>query len=541
LARGNRAVARRSAIAARNERRGGGFSTSNGETDGPRTLAFGAPGICRAERQEWCVMHKHVLFAAGWISVFASFGWAAPERATDRPNIVLILADDMGYGDPRCYNPQSKIPTPRIDRLAAEGMRFTDAHTPSSVCSPTRYGLLTGRYAWRGRLKSGVLNGYSPALVEPERMTLASLLKGAGYRTACIGKWHLGLGNTEPVDYGGSLSPGPNSVGFDESFVLPASLDMAPYVFVENEKVTARPSETIAASAMRRHGGDGFWREGAIAPGFRHVDTLPTLTKQAVNFVERQSIGKPFFLYFPMTAPHTPWMPTDAFRGRSQAGYYGDFASQVDDTVGQVVDALDRKKLADRTLVIFTSDNGAHWLPGDIERWSHRSNGNWRGMKADIWEGGHRVPFIVRWPGVVKPGSQSDQLWCHTDALATVAEIVGHVLPSDAGEDSFSAYGAIAGRPAKRPARQAIVHHAADGTFAIRQGPWKLAMKLGSHGFSEPKNVEPEPGGPTGQLYNLAEDAGETRNRWLDEPQTVERLTRLLDDYKRRGRSRDEP
>jgi arylsulfatase A len=485
-------------------------------------------------------MHKHFLFAACWISVFASFGWAAPERASDRPNIVLILADDLGYGDPRCYNPQSKIPTPRIDRLAAEGMRFTDAHTPSSVCSPTRYGLLTGRYAWRGRLKAGVLNGYSPALVEPGRTTLASLLKGAGYRTACIGKWHLGLGNSEPVDYGGSLSPGPNSVGFDESFVLPASLDMAPYVFVENEKVTTPPSETIAASAMRRYGGNGFWREGAIAPGFRHVDTLPTLTKHAVDFVERQSTDKPFFLYFPLTAPHTPWMPTDAFLGRSQAGYYGDFACQVDDTVGRVLDALERKQLADLTLVIFTSDNGAHWLPSDIERWNHRSNGNWRGMKADVWEGGHRVPLIVRWPGVVKPGSQSEQLWCHTDMLATVAEIVGQTLPATAGEDSFSAYGAIAGGTTKRPARQAIVHHAADGTFAIRQGPWKLAMKLGSHGFSEPKNVEPEPGGPAGQLYNLAEDAGETRNRWLDEPQTVERLTRLLDDYKQRGRSRDE-
>jgi arylsulfatase A-like enzyme len=456
----------------------------------------------------------------------------------NRPNIVVMLADDLGYGDLGCYNGQSRIATPRIDRLAASGMRFTDAHTPCSVCSPTRYGLLTGRYPWRTRLTSGVLNGYSRALLEPGRMTLASMLREKGYRTACVGKWHLGLGNVEPADYGGPLVPGPNAAGFDESFILPASLDMPPYVFVENDRVTAAPSETIAASEMRRYGGDGFWRAGAIAPGFKHADVLPTLQARAVQFVKRQTREKPFLLYFPLTAPHTPWMPGEAFRGRSQAGYYGDFVAQVDATVGAVLDALDETRLADNTLVILTSDNGAHWLPSDIQQWGHRANGDWRGQKADIWEAGHRVPFIVRWPGVVAAGSHSDRLVCLSDVLATAAEIVGHNLPQDAGEDSLSLLDALSNQKPKGPVRETIVHQSSDGTLAIRQGPWKLAMKLGSHGFSEPKNVEPEPAGPRGQLYHLGDDPGETRNRWLDEPAIVERLSRLLADYQRQGRSR---
>jgi arylsulfatase A len=459
-----------------------------------------------------------------------------------RPNIVLILADDLGYGDLGCYNRDSKIPTPRIDRLAAEGMRCTDAHTPSSVCSPTRYGLLTGRYAWRSRLKSGVLNGYSPALIEPGRLTLASLLQRAGYRTACIGKWHLGLGTAEPADYSRPFDSGPNSVGFDESFVLPASLDMPPYVFVENQRVTAAPSEQIGDSAMRRNGGNGFWRAGAIAPGFAHAATLPALAEQALRFVRRQSREKPFFLYLPLTAPHTPWMPTDEFHGRGKAGYYGDFVAQVDATVGAVLDALIEKQFADNTLVIFTSDNGAHWLPSDIELWHHRANANWRGQKADLWEGGHRVPFIVRWPGVVAPGAHSDQLICLTDVLATTAAIVGRELPADAADDSFSFLPALLGKKSTEesagPPRDAIVHHSSDGTFAIRQGPWKLATKLGSHGFSEPRNVESTPGGPAGQLYQLDDDPAESRNRWLEQPEIVERLTRLLARYQTEGRSR---
>jgi arylsulfatase A len=455
-----------------------------------------------------------------------------------RPNVVLILADDLGYGDPGSYNAESKIPTPCIDRLASQSMRFTDAHTPSAVCTPTRYGLLTGRYSWRSRLKSGVLKGYSRALIDPSRQTLASLARRHGYRTACVGKWHLGLGNTEPADYSAPLVPGPNALGFDESFIIPASLDFEPYVFVENERATTFPSQHIAESKMRRYGGGGFWREGAIAPGFRHVDVLPTFGRRVVDFVKRQNGQAPFFLYFALSAPHTPWMPTDEFRGRTSVGYYGDFVAQVDATVGRLLDALDEQKLADNTLVIFTSDNGAHWLPDDIKKFGHRANADWRGQKADIWEGGHRVPFIVRWPGVVTPNSTNNQLVCLTDVMATLAEILGYELAPGEGEDSFSFLGTIANTPSKQPRRETIVHQSGDGTLAIRDGSWKLVNKLGSHGFSRPQNIEPTPGGPTGQLYNLADDPAEARNLWLDEPQTVERLEALLARYQSQGYSR---
>ncbi|REK08224.1 MAG: sulfatase [Planctomycetota bacterium] len=475
------------------------------------------------------------------LALCAAWACSTAFATEERPNVVLIMADDMGYGDPGCYQSASKIPTPNIDRLAREGMRFTDAHTPSAVCTPTRYGLLTGCYSWRTRLKRGVLNGYSRALIEPGRLTLASLLAEQGYRTGCVGKWHLGMGNAEPADYSKPLKPGPNAVGFDESFVIPASLDMPPYVFVKNERATVFPSEQVADSKMRRHGGGGYWRGGAIAPGFEFVDTLPTLTDEAVKFVNAQDNKAPFFLYFPLPAPHTPWMPTEEFRGRTKVGYYGDFVTQVDATIGQVLDALDEKKLADNTLVIFTSDNGAHWLPSDIEEFGHRANADWRGQKADIWEGGHRVPFIVRWPGIVQPGSKSDQLVCLTDCMATLAELAGHKLADDEGEDSYSFLSVLRSSPPDGTLRQAIVHQSGDGTLAIRQGPWKLATKLGSHGFSQPKNVEPREGGPRGQLYHLGKDPAETTNRWLEEPQVVERLESLLTRYQQQGHSRPQP
>jgi arylsulfatase A-like enzyme len=462
----------------------------------------------------------------------------AADAVSRPPNIVFVLADDLGYGDPRCYNEASKIPTPNIDRLAAQGMRFTDAHTPSAVCTPTRYGILTGRYCWRTSLKRGVLNGYSPLLIEPRRMTVASLLKQHGYATVCIGKWHLGLGDESQTDFGKPLKPGPNVVGFDYFFGIPASLDMPPYVFVENEGVTQAPTATVAASEMRRKGGNGFWRAGAIAPDFRHVDVLPKLTEKAVAFIQKQSGEEPFFLYLPLNAPHTPWMPTDEFRGKSGAGYYGDFVAHVDDTVGRVMQGLDDAKLAGNTLLICTSDNGAHWLPSDIQQWKHRANDGWRGQKADIWDGGHRVPFLARWPGKVQAGAVAKEIICLTDLLATAAALVGAKLPIDAGEDSFDISPVLLGKKLDKPLHEAIVHHSSDGTFGIRQGPWKLAMALGSHGFSDPKDIKPKPGEAQGQLYNLDEDPEEQHNLWLQKPEIVARLTGILEKYKADGRSR---
>jgi arylsulfatase A-like enzyme len=483
-------------------------------------------------------MSCHRFLVAGFVALLAVAPAFAADAAPRSPNIVLVLCDDLGYGDPHCYNQDSKIPTPNVDRLASQGLRFTDAHTPSSLCTPTRYGILTGRYCWRTSLKKGVLQGYSPLLIEPGRLTVASMLKRHGYTTACLGKWHLGLGNAGPTDYARPLRPGPIAVGFDYFFGIPASLDMPPYVFVENETVTAAPTSTIEASAMRRNGGKGFWRAGAIAPGFRHVDVLPKLTDKAVEHIKEQTPEKPFFLYLPLTAPHTPWMPTDEFRGKSQAGYYGDFVAQVDATLGRVMQALDEAGLADNTLLVFTSDNGAHWLPSDIEQWHHRANDDLRGQKSDIWDGGHRVPFIARWPGKVAPGTTSKEIVCLTDFLATVAGVVGATLPADAGEDSFDLGPVLLGRKLDHPIRDAVVHHSGDGTFGIRQGPWKLAMALGSHGFSDPKDVKPQPGGPKGQLYNLDDDPEEKHNLWLEKPDVVKHLTDLLEKYKADGRTR---
>jgi arylsulfatase A len=469
--------------------------------------------------------------------VMAMAGLATVAAQPRRPNIVVILADDMGWGDPGCYNAQSKTPTPNIDRLAAQGMRFTDAHSPSSVCTPTRYGLLTGRYAWRTRLKSGVLQGYDPLLLEPGRMTIASILKARGYHTGAVGKWHLGFGNQKPVNYAQPLVPGPNAVGFDYFFGIPASLDFTPYVYVENEKATALPTATVADSKHQRDGGTGFWRGGEAALGFKHDETLEVLTGKAEAFIQKQSQAQPFFLYFPLTAPHTPWLPTGEFRGKSRAGDYGDFVVQTDATVGRVLKALEAAKLDDNTLVIFTSDNGAHWLPHEITRYKHQANGQWRGQKADIWDGGHRVPFIARWPGKIKAKSVSNELICLTDLMATMASVAGTELPENAAEDSYSILPALLGRKQKQQIREAIVHHSVDGTFAIRQGEWKLALGLGSRGFSEPKAIDPVPGAAAGQLYNLKADPSETNNLWLQKPEIVARLTALLEKYQRDGRS----
>lgn len=471
-------------------------------------------------------------------------GLSQSGSAARYPNIVIILADDMGYGDLRSYNPQSMIFTPNMDRLAAEGMRFTDAHSPSSVCTPTRYGLLTGRYAWRGSLKRGVLDGYAPPLIEPRRLTIPLLLRGYGYTSAVIGKWHLGLGRGQKTDYSRPLKPSPKSLnftfqfGFDYFFGIPASLDMPPYVFIENGNVLEAPTAQIAASEMRRKGGEGYWRTGAIAPGFKHEDVLPRITEKAISFIQKQTAKKPFFLYFPLTAPHTPWMPTAEFRGKSGAGYYGDFVAQVDATVGRVMRALSEAKLADNTLIILTSDNGAHWLPEDIAKWGHRANAAWRGQKADIWEGGHRVPFIARWPGRIKPGTMSDETICLTDVMATVAAIVGANVRDDVAEDSYNLLPILTRQKQNKPLREATVHHSADGAFAIRQGEWKLAMALGSRGFSEPKDIQPKPGEAQGQLYNLRADPEEKNNLWLQKPEIVDRLTALLKKYQDEGRSR---
>lgn len=457
--------------------------------------------------------------------------------ALTRPNIVYILADDLGWGDLPCYNPNSAIPMANACRLAREGMRFTDMHSGSAVCTPTRYGILTGRYAWRSRLKEGVLWGESPNLIEKGRLTVPAMLKQRGYYTAGVGKWHLGLGDAEKTDYSKRLRPGPVDHGFDYYFGIPASLDMPPYLYFENDRAVEQPTSTIAGRTQPR---GVFYRGGPIAPEFQIEEVLPALRANATAILRERARApeQPFFLYFALTAPHTPWVPGQPFLGKSKAGPYGDFVVEVDDVIGQVLRILDETNLAGNTIVILTSDNGADWKISDKKEYAHRANGEWRGEKADIWEGGHRAPFLVRWPGKVRAGSVSAQTGCLTDLFATLAGIVDYPLPAGAAEDSWSLLPAWLGRDGGKPIREATVHHSADGMFAIRQGDWKLVLGLGSGGFSPPKREPQKPDGPAGQLYHLRTDPGETKNLYLEHPDIVARLTALLERYQRQGYSR---
>ena len=467
----------------------------------------------------------------------------AAEKKTDlgKPNIIYILADDMGFGDLACQNPDSKIPTPNLDRIASQGMRFTDAHSGSAVCTPTRYGVLTGRYCWRTRLIRGVLGGFSPPLIAPKRMTVASLMKQSGYATCCIGKWHLGLewpaksrpDDPREIDYTKPIERGPTTLGFDNFFGISASLDMPPYVYIRNDRAVVVPTARAK----------GFGRPGPKAPGLSPEDVLPALTKEAVAWIEKKAelrLRKPVFMYFPLTAPHTPIAPNKQFLGKSKAGRYGDFVVEVDWCVGQVMRALEKAGLADNTLLIFTSDNGPERMAqGRIRQHKHRSMGQYRGMKRDIWDGGHRIPFLARWPGKIRPGSTSDRTTCLTDLIATCADILGKKLPKDAGEDSYSILPALLGADAGKPIREATVHHSSKGMFAIRQGRWKLVLGPGSGGNRYPSGPNAlKKGDPSGQLYDMTADESEKKNLYNEHPEIVERLTALLEKYKRQGHSR---
>jgi arylsulfatase A-like enzyme len=484
----------------------------------------------------------------------------SPATAADgptRPNVVLILADDLGYGDVRALNPAGKIPTPQLDKLASQGVAFTDAHTPSAVCTPTRYGLLTGRYAWRSKLKNHVLGGLSPRLIEPYRPTLASVLKAQGYHTACLGKWHLGMdwklkpGKTvtelaiEPreqvfnVEYGEPIRNGPNSVGFDYYFGISASLDMVPYTFIENDRVTKLPTEDRDFPLMLGRE-MGRCRKGPAAPGFEAEDVLPELTKRAVAYIDgRAKAGTPFFLYLPLTAPHTPILPTGEWQNKSGLNPYADFVMATDAAVGAVLAALDTHKLAGDTLVIFTSDNGCSPqadFPA-LKKLGHDPSAGFRGHKADIYEGGHRVPLFVRWPGKVKPGTTSDRVTCLTDIFPTCAAAVGAILPETAAEDGVSLLPVLTGAAEVAP-RPPAVHHSINGSFAIRDGKWKLCLCPGSGGWSAPRPGSPaEKGLPPVQLFDLVADVHETTNVAAKHPDVVERLTAALEQIAADGRS----
>ena len=477
------------------------------------------------------------------------------EKEQKQPNIIYVLADDMGYGDVSVLNPESKIKTPNLDRMADQGMIFTDAHTSSSVCTPTRYGILTGRYNWRSKLKSGVLTGKSKALIPASRKTVASMLKNHGYETAFIGKWHLGwdwglkspIDSTgagwnkedfENIDFAREVTNNPNELGFKYAYGHSGSLDMAPYVYVENGRITALPDTTTVNT-----GKYSWWREGPTGRDFIHEDVTPNFFRRANKYVvEKAREDAPFFLYLALPSPHTPILPTKEWQGKSGLNPYGDFVMMIDAYMGQLEKVIKETGIEENTIVIFTSDNGCSPAAkiDELEEKGHMPSYIYRGHKADIFEGGHRVPFIVKWPAKIQGTSISNQTICTTDLMATLADIIGYSLKDNEGEDSSSMLSLFEQNGINKSERKAILHHSINGNFAIRKEKWKLIMAPGSGGWSFPnpdKDKEILVTMPPVQLYNLETDPGEKNNLQAKNPEIVVELKSLLIKYILDGRS----
>lgn len=487
--------------------------------------------------------------------------------AADKPNIVYILADDLGYGDVGCYGAMH-VKTPNIDRLAKEGRRFTDAHSTASVCTPTRYAFLTGRYAWR-QPGTGIAAGNASALIKPGTTTVASLLKSAGYQTGLVGKWHLGLGDAEKTDFNGEIKTGPLELGFDYAFFIPATGDRVPCVFVENHHVVGYdPADPIQVSYGKKIGDEPTGNDPGVqlkvkgGPG--HLDTIvngiprigfmtggkaarwvdediaDTLTAKAVKFIESHK-DTPFFLYLATHDIHEPMVPHPRFRGTSDCGWRGDVIHQLDWTVGQVLATLDRLKLATNTLVIFTSDNGGAikntYDDGTNPLHSRQKpNGALRGFKSSLYEGGHRVPFIARWPGRIPAGGTSGELMGHVDTLATFAALTGQPMPADAGLDSFNVLPALLGEKTSVPPRDHLVlQNNNQAPLALRQGDWILLQK-GSG--PRQQRQQPAPPAPSPELYNLATDLAQTNDLATQQPARVKEMADLLQRIRVNGRSR---
>jgi arylsulfatase A-like enzyme len=472
---------------------------------------------------------------------------AAAPLVPAKPNIVFILADDIGYGDFSCYG-ATKVKTPNIDRLAARGMRFTDAHSASAVCTPSRYALMTGQYAWRNPAGDHILPGNAPLSIPPGTLTVPALLRAAGYRTAAVGKWHLGLGDTAP-DWNIDIKPGPLEVGFDECFIIPATGDRAPCVYVENHRVhNYDPKDPITVDYTDCIPGHsnlvaGIGRIGMMTGGqaalWKDTEIAETLTARGISFIE-QNKARPFFLYLATHDIHVPRMPAARFRGSSQAGVRGDVIQEFDWCVGEVLTTLEKLKLADNTLVFVTSDNGGILDHGDtVERDGdvksnngHAFNGPLRGTKGTTYEGGTRVPLIACWPGKITPGT-SDELICLVDTLATCAALTGRPLPAEAGPDSFNFLPVLLGEKRAKPVRDHLIEHS--GRMGVRLGQWKLLTTVGGQNPAKGKKA-----GALPELYNLGDDIGERTNLAKQYPEKVEEMRALLKTVRSQGRSRPE-
>ena len=489
-------------------------------------------------------------------------GQAAALHAADtpsKPNILLVYADDMGFGEVSAYNPErNKVPTPNIDRLAAQGMLFTDAHSSSAVCTPSRYALLTGRYHWRSRLQSGIVGLWGASLIAPDRLTLGDLVREHGYQSDIVGKWHLGwdwpipggrrnlLDGSKAQDipatveqrtfwkelFSQEIPGGPVDRGFDRYFGTDVP-NWPPFCFIENRRTVGIPGEFLPVRLFLNNQASN---QGPALEGWAFEPILPALRDRTVEWIrEYAKSDKPFFHYMSLTSPHTPIAPNEEWQGKSGLGAYADFVMETDAVVGQVLAALDESGLADNTLVIFTTDNGTAPYIGvaELEAKGHFPSGPLRGYKADAWEGGHRVPFIVRWPGRVAPGTRCDQLVHQADIFATVAGILDHELPPDAGEDSFSLLPLF--RDPANSVREHAVSHSIRGVPALRRGPWKMIFGRGSGGWGQGADHHPA------QLYNLADDIGESRNLYAEKPEIVAELTALMERLVAEGRSTPGP
>lgn len=486
------------------------------------------------------IRNRGLLLSLGSLTVLSSCAQQVQEPK--KPNIVFIFADDMGYGDVSALNENSKIQTTNIDRIAREGVVFTDAHSSSSVSTPSRYGLLTGRYNWRSDLKSGVLMGYNKALIAPDRRTIASVLSDQGYQTACIGKWHLGWdwnnieAGADSVDFSKPITNGPTTRGFDYFYGIIASLDMAPYVYVENDMPTALPDRVTVNDGMK------YWRKGPTASDFDHEQTLPNLMNRAVNYIhDKAKEDKPFYLYLPLPAPHTPILPIKKYKGKSGLNPYGDFILMIDDMIGDVMKALKDAGVDDNTILVFSTDNGCSPQAkfDELQEKGHYPSYIYRGHKADLFDGGHRIPCVVRWPAQIKP-HVVDQTVCLTDFFATFAAVADYQVKDTEGEDSYNILPLLLNEKEVKTIREATVHHSINGEFTIRKGEWKLLLSPSSGGWSFPRlgtDDEVIKTLPLVQLYNMKTDPGETKNVYAEHPEIVKELRNLMVKYVKEGRS----
>jgi arylsulfatase A len=484
----------------------------------------------------------------------------AAEIAARQPNILVLYADDLGYGDLRCYNPSSKIPTPYLDRLAATGMRFTDGHSSSGICTPSRYALLTGRHHWRDF--HDIVDSYDPSVFKSERLTLPEMLRAGGYATAAIGKWHLGWGwdsirkpaarprtegkrpvwGPEAFDWSRRIPDGPLAHGFDRYFGDDV-INFPPYCWIEDDRVVV-PPDTMLDKAAWKPIKEGDWecRPGPMVSGWDPYQNLPTITERGVDFIRsRKNAAAPFLLYFALPSPHAPIIPNDAFDGKSAAGAFGDFVHETDRCVGLILEALEQTGLADDTIVIFTADNGPeHYAYARDAKCGHWSSAPLRGLKRDIYEGGHRVPFIVKWPGVTSPGRVCDVLVSQIDLMATLAAAIEFALPTDSAEDSHDLLPLLRGET--EPVRLSHVHNTVSGRYAIRHGDWLLVDA--KDGYSSRRNAAwesrhgyPADDGGAAELYDLKTDLPQKHDLAAAHPEKVAELRALLRDIRDRGHS----